>query len=269
MALPVVRKLIEALSFFPSFNPSPTACVIEPHKGPWTNSTNWGNSLQGPMPKSEGNVQSVFETADIPGAPRVLVVNLFRSDVQPSGGTFNAQIRARITYGIGAKQNEFDCDWTQGAQFALVANYVRVNAVSYAPSALLPYDVGAGATAAQPITLGAGIALGNAAKHDGLSFTYPLDELSNVGPSHALYDVPDFATTLFFNATKNTGLPLAVADCRIVMFSGAVQLQEWDGVRAQDFMSGGLRIPGGTTQVKVLNTGAAPILLAPQFGLSL
>lgn len=266
-----VRRLIEKLPFFETFNPSPSATVIEPFKGPWTNSANWGNTYAGPIPVAEGSEQSIFETADIPGAPAVHVVNLFRSDAVFTGST-NSQVRARITYGIGARQNTFDCDWTQGAQFALVANYVRVNFVTYAPNADAAY-VGGG----KPIVLGAGIARGNASKSHALSYTYPQLTITNAAAPADRYivEVPDFAQALVLHARDLAGAAPAAGAITVQFRATSSQIiAQWDGLRMQDFAGEGLRIPGGTVEVRILNTTAAPppdtgFRVTPQFILGL
>lgn len=262
------------LPFFKSFRPFPTACAVEPVSGPWTNSPNWGNSFSGPIPASDNQVVSVVETADIPGPPRVLVVNLFRSDPAFPGSS-NSQVRARITYGIGAKQNSFDCDWTQGAQLALVANYVRVNFVSYAPSSDAAYAQGSN----KSIVLGAGLAVGNAAKTHALSYTYPMRILNNAPNPPTFYDVlvPDFAQALVLHARKvgtNATAP-AAGDLTVQFRATASQvIAAWDGLRVQDFSGEGLRLPGGTVFVRIQNSvAAAPpdvqFFVTPQFILGL
>lgn len=247
------------------YNPTPNAVVIEPGKGPWQNSVHWGNSLSNPMPKSEGVVQSVFETDELPGPPRVMVVNLFRSDRQAGGNNFNADIRARITVGCGAKQNEFDCDWTQGTQFAVTANYVRVNILSYAPSGDLAYD----ATDATPFTVGAMIAEGNAAKTKGLTYTEPQIEISHtVAPTHRFDTTPDFAQGYILHVTKSTGLPIAAGDARVIFFAGNIQLAVYDATMLQNYLDQGIQIPGACTGAQVAAI-ASDIITTPQWVLAL
>jgi hypothetical protein len=228
------------------------------------------------MPEAPGQVVSIVETAGLPGAPAVHVVNLFRSDAVFPGSS-NSQIRARITSGIGAKQNTFDCDWTQGAQFALVANYVRVNFFSYAPSADSDYVRGSTKT----IVLGAGIARGNAAKSHALSFTYPTLTVTNVHGVHTFYDVlvPDFAQALVLHARNTAAVspvtPLVAGDLTVEFRATSSEIiAVWDGVRVQDFSGEGLRIPGGTVGVRIVNSAAASppdkdFRVTPQFILGL
>ena len=93
------------------FKPPVNGVVIEPVKGPWKNNVRWGDGFKGPMPAAAGSVIPVFSGEEIPGPPRVQTIQLFRDDRRPGQ---NADFRAHVSYGVGATNNDFFCDWAQG-----------------------------------------------------------------------------------------------------------------------------------------------------------
>jgi hypothetical protein len=173
-----------------AYTPPPNGVVIEPSRGPWKNNIHWGNTVKQPMPASAGIEIPVFDGAEIVGPPRAQTIQLFRDDNRAGQ---NSDYRAHVYYGTGAAQNEFFCDWAQGQQFTIVANWVRVNAISYAPLGFVPYNPSGGAVA-----IGACIVEGTTAKGRPLTFTEQQQVVGNLDFTDG-FPTPDFAKAVILH----------------------------------------------------------------------
>ena len=94
----------------------------EPRVGEWTDAPNWGRQITTVMPSTTNFAFSVASAEKLPGPPRMHTVQLFRGDARSAN---NADIYAKVSYGVGAANNSFLVDWSAGAQFSLVANGVH------------------------------------------------------------------------------------------------------------------------------------------------
>lgn len=161
--------------------------VLEPTTGDWVNDNTWGDQHTGPMPQTEGQEVQVIKNTNFYGPPAVHSVSLFRSDAVQAG---NADLYAHITYGVGGVQNEFYCDWAQGAQFSITANSITVAAKTYRPDADNAYFANAAS-----IFFGAMVAKGDASSPRPLTLTEGAITLIPGSPTtdNVQYNVPDFA----------------------------------------------------------------------------
>jgi hypothetical protein len=227
------------------YEPAPNAVVIEPEKGPWKNNVNWGNTFKGPLPSAAGVEIPVFDGSKIVGPPRVQTIQLFRDDNRLGS---NGDYRAHIYYGVGAAQNEFFCDWSQGAQISLVANWVRVNAQSYAPLGYIPY-----ASTGGIVQIGAAITEGTVAKGRPATFTEPT-ELVDDNSTSSILDAPDFArgVRVAIRNPLNTNPPLPATPTNLDLFlsSASGTLEQLDtGLTYPD----GVTLLGSAVEAQVLN----------------
>jgi hypothetical protein len=184
------------------YTPEPLGAVIEPTRGPWKNNIHWGNTVKGVLPASSGVEIPIFDGSEIVGPPRAQTVHLFRDDNRLGA---NADYRAHIYYGVGSLSNEFFCDWSQGSQITLVANWVRVNAQTYTPLAFAPYNPTAGI-----VSIGAGIVEGTVAKGRAITFTEPTEIVAN-GALSSDFDAPDFARAVMVHVRSDTPIKPATA----------------------------------------------------------
>jgi hypothetical protein len=98
---------------------------------PAVSSPRWGASFRGVMPPTAGVRVPLL---DLPGdltAAELLTVNVSSSR---NIGSLNGDFRLRIMAGIGATTNSFDADLGEGVQFSIVAQTLRLELVSFAPS---------------------------------------------------------------------------------------------------------------------------------------
>lgn len=240
------------------YKPPPNAVVIEPYVGPWKNSPDWGNQFDGPMPASANIVLPTFSGEKLPGPPRVQSIVLTR-DPQSAPGT-NADFRAQIDYSVGSLSDSFLCDWTRGQQFSLVANWVRVTAISYAPSTLVAYNAQNG-----NVKIAAAIAEGAIQKTTPLTFTTPLFAMGN--NTTVTISAPDFASAFFCKVIPAAPLPTPSL-VKFAFIAGTASLAQYDS----DYFANaprGVLLPGGTRVVTITNTSGIAITLAPQWILGL
>lgn len=85
-------------------------------------------------------VVPVMEVRDF-GKPQAVTLQLDNNVVTP--GVNNAQVRARIEYGIGGASDVFECDWADGGLVTVVAQRLTVVARGDLINPDNPYDMGA------------------------------------------------------------------------------------------------------------------------------
>lgn len=161
--------------------------MVEPQSGHWSNNPAWGRNIVTRMPAVAGVAFSVGESppSSFPGPPSMHTVQLFRGDTRT---LTNAEVKARVSYGVGGTNNEFFVDWATGAQFSLVASFVRIDAVTYNPNPIggAVYN---GNNA--ELVLGATFGRGSLGHGPPLTLTEPL---ARIAPGNVLdLPVPDFA----------------------------------------------------------------------------
>lgn len=217
------------------YTPKVDACVIEPTGGPWKNNNRWGDQRVAFVMPAEGVPTQIVDGNVIVGPPRVQSVQLHRG-TQQSGS--NADFRARIEYGVGGMSGSFDCDWADGVQFSIVANWVRIIAVTYRPNPINPYDPATGV-----LNIGASLAEGTV--WPGRSVTFTESILIDQAPaSPGIFESPKFAKAVLLwggNAAQT------------VDFIGAGSLNPFTGTIASfaTYRDFGMAFPGGCERVIV------------------
>lgn len=197
-------------------------------------SGSWGNIYSGPFP-AENAIVEVANSDVFPGPPRPITVHLLRNDVSPPSAG-NAMLRARLTYGTGGAQNQADIDWTQGGQFAIVANSIRVEALAVRPFPDLPY-----AADNTAIKLGASFGLDAATPSHPPTFTAPYQAL--FAPGAVRFPIPDFARRVYplFASDGGGAAPFDVWQVRFLLgdLTALVDYQ-----CTTDIVQAGLPVPG-------------------------
>lgn len=257
MHYPALKKLTP--HELAAFSPAPDATVIEPTKGPWKNNVNWGNTRKEPMPLEAGAELAIFDGDHIVGPPRVQTVQLFRDDNRVGQ---NADYRAHIYWGVGAAQNEMFCDWSQGTQISLAANWVRVNAVTYTPLAFAPYNPAGGM-----VQIGANVVEGNVGKGRAATFTEPTVLVAD-NATTPNYEAPDFARGVLVHVRSDTpivpGVPINV-DLLTSSIAGAFL----DRIDASLTYPDGVTFPGNATLALAFNHSGDTQMITVQWILSL
>lgn len=170
--------------------------IIEPLKGHWLNNNSWGDAYNGDFPLTYDKIIPIAELNDTPGPPRVYTVQLFRD--MSAAEPLVAEVKARITYGVGAVRHTFDIDYLAGCQFSLVASYIKVEAITYSPvvnfnpAQPLNYLYNP-ATAAGPtarLRIGASFGAYAVATQPKLTLSSAYDQSQ---ATIAQYDIPNFA----------------------------------------------------------------------------
>jgi hypothetical protein len=250
----------------PGYVPPPRVAVatqiVETTDGEWNQPGTWGRQVEYQFPASlAADPIPVFSLDHQPGPPRPRTLNLFRSD-----GTLqtdfpiidNAEIYARITYGVSGILNQFLCDWTRGGQLCLVCQTLRLEAVAYAPSSLAIYSPPPGKQ-----LIGAMIGQTGAPPTLPPTFTTPLTHLLTA--NQALFVVPDFARKLFviFN---DQPIP---ANVLLTFFTPGEQVAIGQHLLTETTAIEGLIIPGGTAIVEITNTSGVFVNFVCVFQLGL
>lgn len=255
---------------FRQSNPHEPVLILEPSKGDWLNNNNWGNSHRGPIPAAAGVEIGVAELRETPGPPRVYTVQLFRTIVHTDEN--NADVRAKVSYGVGGVRNSFQLDWVTGMQFSLLASYVKLDAVTYRPQEYNDYL----ASGSEQLTIAAAFGAGAIAHGPPILYTEPAFLLLAGGDR--FIDVPQFARAVIVRTYKNGAIvtannnPATTTNISLQFFAGdsTAALQAVD---AQIFASAvdGIPLPGGTRQVDVvnLNTMGNDYFVSVQWVLSL
>ena len=230
--------------------------VLEPTTGPWQNNPNWGAKFQGALPAVEAAVLPIASLDNMPGPPRVQTIQLFRSD--PIVSSQNADVHARITYGLGAVNNTFDVDWLQGVQLSLLCNTIRVDAITYAPNSQVAY-----ASNGDNVVLAAGFGEGSPSR-TRVTFGTPSQAL--VSTDSALFPVPDFAKEVIVNVSGNND-PAVPLGASLIFNGGGVDLLTYD----LQVAAGGraLTIPTGTKNIQIPNTTLGTLIIQVTWVLSL
>lgn len=155
-------------------------------------SPRWGARYTGPMPPAANQVLGLF---DLPGdltEAELLTVNVSSSR---NIGATNGDFRLRIVYGTGAAANTLTCDLGEGVQFSIVAQTLRLELVSFAPSA----GGSAGAQTYNPANgnaeIVAQVVRGGFGRGVPLTFTEPSFRLDPNATRN--YSVPAFARRVF------------------------------------------------------------------------
>jgi hypothetical protein len=233
------------------FDPPVDAVIIEPQSGPWKNNNAWGDKRDIAMP-AEGVRTQVFDGRKIVGPPRVQSVQLARG--RPQSGS-NSDFRAFIEYGVGALNGDFVCDWADGVQFTIVANWVRVTAITYRPNPINPYDPATGL-----INIGAGVAEGTVTK--GREATFTESQLILGAGAAGVFESPKLARAVLLWG----GNPTQVVD-----FIGAGSLNPFTGTIASfvTYRDFGMIFPGGAERVVVAADPASDQTVTVQWFLGL
>ncbi|HEX2599579.1 MAG TPA: hypothetical protein VHL05_12430 [Terriglobales bacterium] len=234
------------------------AFVLEPQIGPWNNSPRWGSGYNGAMPDTAGVELPVFDLSQTFGPPKVHSIALFSST---NIGATNADVRAHVRWGAGAVQNEFYADWFNGAQFSLVADHIRITAVTWTPGRG-SYDPANGA-----IQLTACAAQGSVQTRYPLTYTEQALELAAAGGT-VNYNIPPLAKAVIVHATANDDPATPFAITATLATAGGSSISH----DIQIFASGNpLVIPGGMNILSLLNTqpGPSPAPLQVQWILGL
>jgi hypothetical protein len=237
--------------------------VLEPQRGGWVNNNVWGDQRSQGVPESVGvSVEVLPKNTHMYGPPAVHSVNLSRGDEIVAQ---NADVYASVTYGCGGIENNFLCDWLHGLQFSLVCNSIHIDALSYAPTTA-PYDaVGAA------IFLGAMVAKGTVTQGcQPVTKTEPFTETPNGGV--LVFPVPDFARAVTVHlliepATLNSDPSVPTSVLVRLTCAGAGKLAQYDA----QVCAGGksIPIPGGCTEIRILNNNAATVAMTVQWFLGL
>jgi hypothetical protein len=220
--------------------------VLEPQKGDWINQNLWGDQRTQMLPQTAGVEVSILGKNTIMyGPPQVHSVQLSRGDDSPPS---NADMRARVTYGCGGIENTFDCDWVHGVQFGLVCNTVSVDAVSYAPSAAIPYQAADGA-----IFLGASVAKGSVTQ-GRCPLTYTEPQVSIAGPGAHSFDINrDFTREVTVHLLNNNN-PATPTGVILEFINSGGFLVRYDA----QVCAGGrsIPVPGGANTLLISTAGA-------------
>lgn len=259
------RDPLGAFAFTQKTVKAPIVQPIEPLKGYWIGNRMWGDQYQGPLPSAAGTTIGVTELPNTPGPPRVYSFQLFRNDDPNPAVQANADVRAVITYGVGAKQNSFLCDWLHGVQVSLLASYCRVDALTYAPLDPTSTGYGYGVVGDSQIILGAALGAGTPANPIPLTYTEPAFDSVGAGSSN-IFAVPDFARQVIVRGTPYTGggsnfQDPAVASNILILFAAGSGRNIWiadASLSAGGNGSQGIVLPGGTRFIQILNNNGGP-----------
>ncbi len=232
--------------------PKTPVIVSEPQVGEWSNSPTWGSGYYGPMPTSVGAELPVFSLDRTYGPPAVHTVNLSSS---ANIGATNGDLRARIRFGAGAVQNEFLCDFFNGAQFSLVADHLRITALTFQPNVDLNYNAANG-----KIQLTASVGRGGTSQSAPLTFT---EQYRQFNPAaSASYNVPPYAKAFVLYMTGNSD-PSSLTDVAVVLVGSPSTVISYD---AQIFAGAQPMILPGTTQsITLTNNSVGVKFIQPQW----
>jgi len=247
----MARRRVHPLMQAQAHDPPVDAVIIEPTKGPWKNNNRWGDRRLIAMP-AEGVRTQVFDGSVIVGPPRVQSIQLHRGTAQ-SG--LNSDFRAFIEYGVGALNADFVCDWADGVQFTLVANWVRVTSITYRPNPINPYEATGGL-----INIGAAVAEGTVTK--GREATFTESQLLLGAGSAGVFESPKLARAVLVWGGVGT---------QTVDFIGAGSLNPFSGTIASfvTYRDFGMIFPGGCERVIVGADPAADQTVTVQWFLGL
>lgn len=226
----------------------PLTETTESYSGPWTQGGTYGRQIEYTYPATiSADPVAVFSIQRQPGPPRPRTLHLFRSDGTLVSGFFNADVYAKVSYGVGGIQNVAFIDWTKGGNFTLVCDSLRVEAVAYAPTSIIAYSPPPGAQI-----------LGAMLGHEGAATARPptfTTQSTKITPgSNAVFVVPDFARWVF---PKINNTPPDAGDfmAQVNLFAvGLGRLKLTDSL-----MQLGTPVTGGATEIDVHHDIAAAL----------
>lgn len=239
--------------------------TIETSRGPWSSGSPYGRAIEFVYPAAlEASSQLVFNVDRQPGPPRARTLHLFRSDASLVAGAelfppTNADVYARVTYGIGGVQNQALFDWLRGGHVPITCDSLSVEAIQYAVSADSEYVPPEGFEI-----------LGCMLSHDGAPPprppTFTSQQITLQPATGVSFSVPDFARWCFpVYGTPATTLQ-AGQTVRCLNF-GNLLLKETS--LSQAVIADGFLIPGGTTQIEIDNDSGEEQTWLLQFQLGL
>ncbi len=241
-------------------SPKPTALVRSVSEvartGWWNTQEGWkvGQTFNGLLPPESQEINLLG--IDSFGPPQHVTIALARTDDLAAAAGTNADVIARVQYGIGGMTVQFFGDWCNGMTLSIPCVTLRVSAVAVRGDPFAPY-------VARRVTLTAGLGRG-----EGVALA-PTRTLLVTLPAAAggLAPVPDFARTLELSGFEAAG---SVFDANtVVSFSDAAGnvIAEYDGTQ----LAPGVRVsvPGQAAVVTVINTSANTRVVNLIFGLGL
>lgn len=236
--------------------------TIETAKGPWQVNGSYGRMNRFTFPASlDADPIAVFSIDRQLGPPRPRTLHLFRDDSNVGDGVtpVNVDCYARITYGVGAVQNSFHCDWSRGGQISIVCDALRVEAVPYVQDASSPYLPPPGEQL-----------LGCLLSHEGSApprpptFSTAIVALANT--ESAVFPVPDFARWAFPVSPAALVSPASGIAVRFGnQQSFVMKLLPMSDLLAQL----GTAVPGGCNTVEFTNNSGGQAIVGLQFELGL
>lgn len=225
--------------------------AVEPVSGWWSRNGKWGNRFQGALPGAPDLIVPVLNLDEVPGPPRGVSVQLARSDRNVNfEGSENSDVYARITYGAGGFTNVFDVDYAAGKTFQVIANSIRVDAITYQPNLSTPY------VPLDNIVLGATVGINGGAGCICPTLTIPTGRLFS-GDDIEI-PVPDFAkrVTFLFRIDEAASQPAAKLFDIFALSSGAVSV--WNGNISDVIITQTtpLILPGDANVIRIRNATA-------------
>lgn len=237
----------------------PLVEVLESDRGPWQQAGKYGRALTTAYPATvDADPLAIFSIDRQLGPPRARTLHLFRSDAQLAPDVAkNADFYAQVTYGVGGIQNVFRCDWSRGGQIALVCDSLRVEAVAYTPNGSLEYLPPDGLQ-----VLGAMLGREGSAPPRPPTFTTTRVFIPNGFDGD--FPVPDFARWVY--PSSQQGLTNTTDRLLFRNLNSAILKSS---LINNDLGQLGTAIPGGTTQIRVVNNGGNNQNYVLQFELGL
>lgn len=235
-----------------------------------TNPEQWGARYKGQLPASSGALVQVLSNPSIAGDAVPIGVHLFKPDRVAPSVSENADARAKITYGSGAAENSFFCDWD--AQFSLVCQRITVELQTYPPLSedVEPYA----ASATREVIFGALIGRGACPSGGADSLGFTSDGVLVGAASQVVYDIPDFARRYYPVVSKDpvsggvmpSGAELA--NMTVALLNQATYQLSVVAL-SEDILARGLPIPGGIARISFGNANADAFHLIHHFKLGL
>lgn len=232
--------------------PERASIAVEPVSGWWTANGKWGNRFQGALPAAPDQLIPILNLDEAPGPPRGINVHLARSDRNVNFQGFeNSDVYARITYGAGGFTNTFDVDYSAGTKFQVIANSIRVDAITYAPNPLNSY------APLNNIVLGATVGVNGGTGCICPTLTIPTGRL-NPGDVVEI-PVPDFAkrVSFIFDLTEVDTNPTQKEFTIFSLASGAIAVWFATIDEVVITQTSPLVLPGDANVVRVRNGTAA------------
>lgn len=222
-------------------------------------SPRWGSSFRGAMPPAAGVSVALF---DLPGTltdAELLTVNVLSSR---NIGATNGDFRLRVVAGAGGVTSVFDCDLGEGAQFSIVAQTLRLELVSFAPSFGLVNTPIAYDPANGDVQVTAEVVRGGFGRGTPLTFTEPCARYDAGNGKN--YPIPAYARRL---SILSNALP---ADRLLINWALRTPSNFNVGYDLNSFVAGGsIPVPAGTNVLRVDNNSGAQYDITPVWELAL